>query len=102
MTARQLRRVQPVMGPYGLTLLDPIEPPEALAWQEFARCAEVDPEIFFPVQGAPTRPAKEICRVCPVRRECLQDALDQDVQWGVWGGKSALERRKLKRGAVAA
>jgi len=97
MTARQLRRVQPVMGRYGFRLLDPLEPPEALAWQEFALCPEVDAEIFFPQKGQPSKPAKQVCAVCPVRSECLEFALDNDERYGVFGGKSERERRAIKR-----
>lgn len=69
-------------------------------WREQARCAETDPEIFFPDKGGSTRDAKGVCLVCDVRHDCLQEALDNDERFGIWGGLSERERRKLKRRAV--
>lgn len=66
-------------------------------WDEQALCAQTDPEVFFPEKGGGTREAKRICRRCPVRTECLRDALDRDERFGVWGGLTERERRKLKR-----
>ncbi len=42
------------------------------AWHDLARCAETDPEMFFPEKGESTRPAKRVCAGCEVRTECLQ------------------------------
>ena len=70
-----------------------------LEWQDQALCAETDPEAFFPEKGGSTRDAKRVCRVCPVRAECLQYALDHDERFGIWGGMSERERRRLKREA---
>ncbi|MBF6333549.1 WhiB family transcriptional regulator [Nocardia transvalensis] len=64
-------------------------------WQEFAVCAQTDPELFFPDKNDSTRPAKRICAVCPVEDRCLQYALEHGIRFGVWGGKSAHERRRL-------
>ena len=61
-----------------------------LAWQERALCAQTDPEAFFPEKGGSTREAKRVCATCEVREECF----------GIWGGLSERERRKLKRRAV--
>jgi len=66
-------------------------------WQDFARCAETDPEIFFPEGGQSTEPAKKVCRRCEVRGECLQDALAKGERFGVRGGLSERERRPLRR-----
>ena len=44
------------------------------AWQDQANCLGVDPDLFFPERGASTREAKEVCRCCVVRGECLEDA----------------------------
>lgn len=49
-------------------------------------CRETDPELFYPEKGGSTREAKRICRVCDVRPECLQWALDNDEPHGIWGG----------------
>ena len=54
---------------------------------------------FFPEKGQPTRVAKRICAPCPVRTECLEYALAAGERWGVWGGLSERERRRLKRRA---
>ena len=73
---------------------------EELGWQERALCAQTDPEAFFPEKGGSTREAKKVCRACEVRAECLEYALGQDERFGIWGGLSERERRKLKRQAV--
>lgn len=67
-------------------------------WAEKARCPETDPEAFFPEKGGSTKEAKKVCQRCPVKVECLQWALDNDERFGVWGGMSERERRRLKRG----
>lgn len=71
-----------------------------LAWQTDALCAQTDPEAFFPEKGGSTRDAKRICSTCDVRSECLEYALKNDERFGIWGGLSERERRKLKRRAV--
>jgi WhiB family redox-sensing transcriptional regulator len=68
-------------------------------WQDRALCAETDPEAFFPEKGGSTREAKRICSGCEVRAECLEYALAHDERFGIWGGLSERERRKLKRRA---
>ncbi len=67
-------------------------------WQERALCAQTDPEAFFPEKGGSTREAKRICLGCEVRDECLDYALAHDERFGIWGGLSERERRRLKRG----
>ena len=64
-----------------------------------ALCAQTDPEAFFPEKGGSTRDAKRICSSCDVRGECLEYALNNDERFGIWGGLSERERRKLKRRA---
>lgn len=71
-----------------------------LGWQERALCAQTDPEAFFPEKGGSTREAKKVCSGCEVRRECLEYALENDERFGIWGGLSERERRKLKRRAI--
>ena len=73
--------------------------PEELSWQERALCAQTDPEAFFPEKGGSTREAKRICVGCEVRDECLEYALANDERFGIWGGLSERERRRLKRKA---
>ena len=73
---------------------------EELGWQERALCAQTDPEAFFPEKGGSTREAKRVCLTCDVRDECLEYALLKDERFGIWGGLSERERRKLKKRAV--
>jgi WhiB family transcriptional regulator, redox-sensing transcriptional regulator len=70
------------------------------SWQERALCAQTDPEAFFPEKGGSTREAKRVCLSCDVRGECLEYALLHDERFGIWGGLSERERRKLKKRAV--
>lgn len=69
---------------------------EDLPWTELARCTEVDPSIFFPGKGEPAREAKTVCAGCEVRAECLEYAVDNGERFGVWGGLSERERRKVR------
>jgi WhiB family transcriptional regulator, redox-sensing transcriptional regulator len=71
-----------------------------MGWQERALCAQTDPEAFFPEKGGSTREAKKVCTGCDVRAECLEYALANDERFGIWGGLSERERRKLKRRVV--
>lgn len=68
------------------------------AWQEEALCAQSDPEAWYPEQGGSTLEAKRICQSCPVRTECLTAALANQERFGIWGGHSERERRKLTKG----
>lgn len=68
-----------------------------LSWQEQSLCAQTDPEAFFPEKGGSTREAKRICVGCEVKPECLGYALAHDERFGIWGGLSERERRRLKR-----
>lgn len=65
-------------------------------WAAKARCLGADPEALF-VQGAAQHKAKKICSGCPVRLQCLADALDNRTEFGVWGGMTERERRALLR-----
>ncbi|MCB4207968.1 WhiB family transcriptional regulator [Arthrobacter sp. UM1] len=69
----------------------------ALAWQAEALCAQTDPEAFFPEKGGSTRDAKRVCAACAVRDECLEYALENDERFGIWGGLSERERRRVRR-----
>ncbi len=66
------------------------------SWTAQAACAQKSPDDLF-VQGAAQRTAREICFSCTVRTECLADALDNRIQFGVWGGLTERERRALLR-----
>lgn len=65
-------------------------------WSAQAACRTTDPDELF-VQGAAQNRAKAVCTGCPVRTECLADALDNRVEFGVWGGMTERERRALLR-----
>ena len=71
-------------------------------WQERALCAQVDGEMFFPEKGGSTREAKRVCQGCEVREECLEYALAHRIRWGIWGGLSERERRRLASERTAA
>lgn len=76
------------------------------SWMADAACRGMDPELFFPVQGEDTRPAREVCFSCPMRARCLSYALDNREAYGVWGGLSVKGRetltgRRMPRGRVS-
>jgi WhiB family redox-sensing transcriptional regulator len=81
-------------------LLDLAEDPDEEEWQDRALCQETDPEAFFPEKGGSTREAKRICGVCEVKRECLDYALQHQERFGIWGGLSERERRRMQRRAI--
>ena len=86
-----------VPDPFGMPVALTPDDPE---WQEKALCAQTDPEAFFPEKGGSTREAKRICLGCEVRDACLDYALAHDERFGIWGGLSERERRRLKRGII--
>lgn len=71
-----------------------LEEPD-LAWQDRALCATTDTDAFFPEKGGSFRAAKRVCARCEVKAECLQYALDHDERFGIWGGLTEKERRRL-------
>lgn len=70
------------------------ETEDRLEWVSRAACRDSDPDSLF-VRGAAQRKATNICRHCPVMYECLADALDNRVEFGVWGGMTERQRRAL-------
>ena len=66
-------------------------------WWDEANCLGVDPDLFFPERGASTREAKAVCRGCVVSDECLEYALRNSEKFGIWGGMSERERRRVRR-----
>lgn len=67
-----------------------------VAWMGRGLCAQTDPEEFYPEKGSTTRHAKAVCAVCPVQAECLDFALANNERFGIWGGLSERERRKVR------
>ena len=65
-------------------------------WASRAACAGTEPDALF-VRGAAQRSARELCFGCPVRMNCLADALNSQTTFGVWGGLTERERRALLR-----
>lgn len=65
-------------------------------WVTRAKCRDIDPDELF-VRGAAQRQAAVICRHCPVVLQCRADALDNRVEFGVWGGLTERQRRALLR-----
>lgn len=68
-----------------------------LSWQDYANCRGADADLFFPERGASTRKAKAICGECQVRAQCLDFAIDVGEKFGIWGGMSERERRRVRR-----
>ena len=66
------------------------------SWRINASCRDADPDGLF-VRGAEQNRAKAVCMGCPVRTECLAEALDGRINFGVWGGMTERERRALLR-----
>jgi WhiB family transcriptional regulator, redox-sensing transcriptional regulator len=75
---------------------------DELSWQDYANCRGADADLFFPERGASTRKAKAICGACDVRDECLDFALEYGEKFGIWGGMSERERRRVRRERIVA
>lgn len=67
-------------------------------WMSEGRCRDTDPAVFFPSDGIGVQSAQRICSDCPVKSPCLEYALANRVDHGVWGGTSERERRRILRG----
>ena len=67
---------------------------EDRGWASKALCKDTDPDELF-VRGSAQRRAAALCRQCPVMWECAADALDNQVEYGVWGGLTERQRRAL-------
>ncbi|MEI8404534.1 MAG: WhiB family transcriptional regulator [Actinomycetes bacterium] len=65
------------------------------AWMESGKCREVNPDIFFPSDGVGVIRAQKICATCPAQQQCLEYALENSIDHGVWGGRSERERRRI-------
>lgn len=66
-------------------------------WQQYAECLGFDPDLFYPKRGEDVQDAKDVCRKCMVREECLEYALKKEERFGIWGGLSTRERRRILR-----
>lgn len=88
------RRAGAPLEPYEI-LRDAITPPRG-DWMERAKCADAEPETFYPEKGQPADTAKAICAMCPVTKECLEYALANGEKFGVFGGLSPRERQQVQ------
>ena len=70
------------------------------AWHADAACRERPDLNWFPERGEDVRQAKAVCSSCPVRSDCLADALANRRHHGIWGAPSERERRPLRRAAT--
>ena len=66
-------------------------------WMAEGKCRNFPAEMFFPGDGTGVIKAQKICATCPVADQCLNYALENHVDHGIWGGKSERERRRLQR-----
>lgn len=67
------------------------------SWMVQGRCRELPPEVFFPSDGVGVEVARRYCAECPVKAPCLEYALENHIEHGVWGGCSERERRRIAR-----
>ncbi len=98
---------QPRSAPTALTITDGTVSladllGERPTWQDAGLCPQTDPEAFFPEKGGSTREAKKICKLCPSKADCLSWALERREQYGIWGGLSERERRRISRAGPGA
>ncbi len=70
---------------------------QELWWQVDANCVDEDADLFFPDRGASTRKAKELCNTCKAQEHCLEYSIVNNEKFGIWGGLSERERRKIRK-----
>lgn len=75
----------------------PHDPSPPDFWQERAACYGIDPDVFFPTSEEEAGPALAYCSLCPIREVCLAWALKNGERYGVWGGMTEQQRRRLHR-----
>lgn len=75
--------------------------PEGMEWMLQAKCRGVSATEFFPSDGSGVERAMRVCQGCDVRDECLEYALEQRIEHGVWGGASERERRRILKSRAA-
>jgi WhiB family redox-sensing transcriptional regulator len=66
-------------------------------WAAYAACRREDPDLFFPMNDEAAEAAMKICSACAVQGECLDWALDTRIKYGIWGGATERDRRRLLR-----
>lgn len=64
-------------------------------WMAHGLCRQIAPSTFFPGDGVGVDQARRICATCPVQERCLEYALVERIDHGVWGGASERERRRI-------
>lgn len=70
---------------------------ESEEWRKDASCKEYPPVVFFPSDGVGVEAARKICAFCTVKTACLEFALENSIDHGVWGGTSERERRRIQK-----
>lgn len=69
-------------------------------WRDRAACLGCDTNLWYGERGGDytvSRQSKAVCFACPVRQQCLDYAIDNNEEYGIWGGLSETERRAFKR-----
>ncbi len=75
----------------------PVPITEERPWVVFSACRDKDADLFFPENKTNERTALSICAACPVQVDCLEYAFEADIRFGVWGGMTEKQRRRLAR-----
>ncbi|MDA8314108.1 MAG: WhiB family transcriptional regulator [Actinomycetota bacterium] len=96
MSVRSALRPVGGMGARDAGGLSDVYSAEGAYWRAQARCKGLV-HLFFPSRGESVSEAKEVCATCPVARECLEYALAHHERFGIWGGKTERERRRIRR-----
>lgn len=68
-------------------------------WMELASCKGQDPEQFFPRSATQSAAARRICSTCPVQVDCMQYAIENDIDFGIWGGEAHTARETVAQAA---
>lgn len=93
--SRRTKRTEPVEDRPAELCGAPPDPDSATAWMADGNCRLHPPATFFPSDGVGVDRARKICKGCPVGEQCLEYALENRIDHGVWGGCSERERRRI-------